>query len=126
MFNKVILLLALTITSITTLSLPSANDELEKRGTWPWMRCFEPTDTYCRMDDHQAPGPRKKGLNFCTAFSLTTPRIGMWAFQTLSDLPALHTRNVKRNFDCHLWKRGSNQILIPELFSHGDDTDLKL
>ena len=100
MFNKILVLLALTITSITTLSLPNTHDELNKRGSWPWMRCFEPTDTDCRMNDHEPQGPRKKGLNFCTAFALTTPRIGMWIFQPSSDLRKSHIRNVKRILDC--------------------------
>lgn len=67
MINKILLLLALTITFITTLSLQNTHGELNRRGTWPWMRCFEPTDTNCHMDDHEPQRPRKTGLNFCTA-----------------------------------------------------------
>ena len=119
MVNKILLLLALTITSITTLSLPNTHGELNRRGTWPWMRCFEPTDTNCRMDDHEPQRPRKTGLNFCTAISLTTPRIGMRTFQTPLRL------ECEKDFRLHLQKPGFNQILIPDVFSYSDDTDIK-
>ncbi|KAF6232390.1 hypothetical protein HO173_009495 [Letharia columbiana] len=77
MFTKALLLLAL---SLTTLSLPTTNESLEKRSTKAWIGCFEETDEYCQNgvfnDAH--PRPKLGGMNYedCLEFTPTTQRFG--------------------------------------------------
>ena len=78
MFNKALLLLAL---SVKTLSLPSTNEALQKRDTRPWIGCFETADRYCQHGNFGVPGSRPHwGLGGCDPFTVTLPRIGMWNF----------------------------------------------
>ena len=75
MLTKALVLLAL---SITTLSLPTTNESLEKRASFPWIGYFDLADTYCQ----NPPISRAKLEDVlhatCASFESTTQRIGMW------------------------------------------------
>lgn len=106
MFTKALLLLAL---SLTTLSLPTTNESLEKRSTKAWIGCFEETDEYCQNgvfnDAH--PRPKLGGMNYedCLEFTPTTQRFGMWNHQLPSYLLATRRGVLESVFHCNFGNR---------------------
>ena len=73
MFKTSLVLLAL---SLTTLSLPTAEEGLQKRWAKGWITSYELSDTTCKSQV----GHRPKWDNACLDFTPTTARIGKWTF----------------------------------------------
>ena len=70
MFAKALLLLAL---SLTTLSIPTTTESLNKRETYGWIGSYDDDDTYCQ---NGVKGIRPKMETACVTFDPTTQRIG--------------------------------------------------
>ena len=70
MFIKAFILL-LTLSN-TVLCLPSTNELLEKRDTWPWIGSLDDSDSVCR--NHV--GPRPEVRLYCINFEPTTQNVG--------------------------------------------------
>lgn len=126
MFTKALLLLAL---SLTTLSLPTTNESLEKRSTKAWIGCFEETDEYCQngVFNNAHPRPKLGGMNDedCLEFTPTTQRFGMWNHQLPSYLLATQKRRFGNYFSLYRRESGPNRVMILACLSHSDDADVK-